>query len=253
MTKMTLTQVSTWFANARRRLKKENKMTWSPRNRCGEKKEGGEDEDTVSESDAEHSGSEEEKLCDEKEENITIFKETLDKDERKENMPSNTMDISEQPKTTTESSPNRTANPVVQFQALRAVQCVTSGDPEDSPVKSLRKWVDGCFHNTPVSLVKTSPSPCETPPSTPTQNLSTEASVIIQVRNSTPSQTETEKKEIESEPPHRTRPSKEEPITLERKEETARGFNTVSKSITVETSNYREIDAALALTTLSAR
>jgi len=25
--------VSTWFANARRRLKKENKMTWSPRNR----------------------------------------------------------------------------------------------------------------------------------------------------------------------------------------------------------------------------
>ena len=26
-------QVSTWFANARRRLKKENKMTWSPRTR----------------------------------------------------------------------------------------------------------------------------------------------------------------------------------------------------------------------------
>ena len=36
ITKMTLTQVSTWFANARRRLKKENKMTWSPRNRCEE-------------------------------------------------------------------------------------------------------------------------------------------------------------------------------------------------------------------------
>ncbi|XP_038066938.1 homeobox protein caupolican-like isoform X2 [Patiria miniata] len=31
ITKMTLTQVSTWFANARRRLKKDNKMTWSPR------------------------------------------------------------------------------------------------------------------------------------------------------------------------------------------------------------------------------
>uniref|UniRef100_A0A183AWW8 Homeobox domain-containing protein n=1 Tax=Echinostoma caproni TaxID=27848 RepID=A0A183AWW8_9TREM len=28
ITKMTLTQVSTWFANARRRLKKENKMSW---------------------------------------------------------------------------------------------------------------------------------------------------------------------------------------------------------------------------------
>jgi len=33
ITKMTLTQVSTWFANARRRLKKDNKMTWEPRNR----------------------------------------------------------------------------------------------------------------------------------------------------------------------------------------------------------------------------
>ncbi|XP_003741752.2 iroquois-class homeodomain protein IRX-2 [Galendromus occidentalis] len=33
ITRMTLTQVSTWFANARRRLKKENKMTWSPRTR----------------------------------------------------------------------------------------------------------------------------------------------------------------------------------------------------------------------------
>lgn len=257
MTKMTLTQVSTWFANARRRLKKENKMTWSPRNRCGEKKEGGEDEDTVSDSDAEHSGSEEEKLCDDKEENITNIKETREKDEKEENTPSNTMDVAEQPKKThnlsTESSPNRTANPVVQFQALRAVQCVTTGDPEDSPVKSLRKWVDGCFHNTPVSLVNTSPSTCETPPSTPPQKSSTEASVIIQVRSSTPSQSDTEKKEIESQSPHRSSSSKEEPITLERKEETARAFNTVSKSITVETSNYREIDAALALTTLSAR
>ncbi|NXO27010.1 IRX2 protein, partial [Cisticola juncidis] len=33
ITKMPLTQVSTWFANARRRLKKENKMTWAPRNK----------------------------------------------------------------------------------------------------------------------------------------------------------------------------------------------------------------------------
>lgn len=36
ITKMTLTQVSTWFANARRRLKKENKMTWEPRNKAGD-------------------------------------------------------------------------------------------------------------------------------------------------------------------------------------------------------------------------
>ncbi|XP_068996103.1 LOW QUALITY PROTEIN: Iroquois homeobox protein 5a-like [Embiotoca jacksoni] len=43
ITKMTLTQVSTWFANARRRLKKENKMTWTPRNRS----EDEEDEDAI--------------------------------------------------------------------------------------------------------------------------------------------------------------------------------------------------------------
>ncbi|KAG9281046.1 iroquois-class homeodomain protein irx-3 [Astyanax mexicanus] len=36
ITKMTLTQVSTWFANARRRLKKENKMTWAPKTRTDE-------------------------------------------------------------------------------------------------------------------------------------------------------------------------------------------------------------------------
>lgn len=36
ITKMTLTQVSTWFANARRRLKKENKVTWGSRSKDGE-------------------------------------------------------------------------------------------------------------------------------------------------------------------------------------------------------------------------
>ncbi|XP_013786231.1 iroquois-class homeodomain protein irx-3-like [Limulus polyphemus] len=48
ITKMTLTQVSTWFANARRRLKKENKMTWSPRNRCEDEDGDGDGEDDVS-------------------------------------------------------------------------------------------------------------------------------------------------------------------------------------------------------------
>ena len=45
MTKMTLTQVSTWFANARRRLKKENKMTWSPRNRTNDDEDEEEEEE----------------------------------------------------------------------------------------------------------------------------------------------------------------------------------------------------------------
>uniref|UniRef100_W5KZK1 Iroquois homeobox 2a n=1 Tax=Astyanax mexicanus TaxID=7994 RepID=W5KZK1_ASTMX len=39
ITKMTLTQVSTWFANARRRLKKENKVTWAPRSKSDDEDE----------------------------------------------------------------------------------------------------------------------------------------------------------------------------------------------------------------------
>lgn len=46
ITKMTLTQVSTWFANARRRLKKENKMTWEPKNKTDD-----DDDAIVSDSD----------------------------------------------------------------------------------------------------------------------------------------------------------------------------------------------------------
>uniref|UniRef100_A0A8B9GC35 Iroquois homeobox 3 n=1 Tax=Amazona collaria TaxID=241587 RepID=A0A8B9GC35_9PSIT len=70
ITKMTLTQVSTWFANARRRLKKENKMTWAPRSRTDEEgnsygsdHEGEEDnnkdelEDELQEADLLHSDS----------------------------------------------------------------------------------------------------------------------------------------------------------------------------------------------------
>jgi len=45
VTRMTLTQVSTWFANARRRLKKENKMQWSPRNRTGDDDDDDDDEE----------------------------------------------------------------------------------------------------------------------------------------------------------------------------------------------------------------
>ncbi|XP_054626867.1 iroquois-class homeodomain protein IRX-3a [Dunckerocampus dactyliophorus] len=77
ITKMTLTQVSTWFANARRRLKKENKMTWAPRNRTDE-------EGNVYPSD--HEGEEGDKREDEEEidlenidtENIESSKDDLD-------------------------------------------------------------------------------------------------------------------------------------------------------------------------------
>lgn len=57
ITKMTLTQVSTWFANARRRLKKENKMTWEPKNRTDD-----DDEAMVSDEEKEKDELENEKI-----------------------------------------------------------------------------------------------------------------------------------------------------------------------------------------------
>ncbi|XP_013883399.1 iroquois homeobox 7 [Austrofundulus limnaeus] len=46
ITKMSLTQVSTWFANARRRLKKENRLSWASRPKSDEEdEEGDSDED----------------------------------------------------------------------------------------------------------------------------------------------------------------------------------------------------------------
>ncbi|XP_048872217.1 iroquois homeobox 7 [Brienomyrus brachyistius] len=44
VTKMSLTQVSTWFANARRRLKKENRVSWASKGKSDEEEEGEESE-----------------------------------------------------------------------------------------------------------------------------------------------------------------------------------------------------------------
>ncbi|XP_077383121.1 iroquois-class homeodomain protein IRX-1a [Festucalex cinctus] len=69
ITKMTLTQVSTWFANARRRLKKENKVTWGSRS----KEDDGEDAHLFG------SGDEAEKNDDDDEEEIDLESIDIDK------------------------------------------------------------------------------------------------------------------------------------------------------------------------------
>ncbi|KAG8442575.1 hypothetical protein GDO86_011386 [Hymenochirus boettgeri] len=61
ITKMTLTQVSTWFANARRRLKKENKMTWPPRNKCSDEKRPYDEDDEEDDEDSQKAGIKNEK------------------------------------------------------------------------------------------------------------------------------------------------------------------------------------------------
>lgn len=47
VSKMSLTQVSTWFANARRRLKKENRVSWVSKGKSDEEEEGDSEEEDV--------------------------------------------------------------------------------------------------------------------------------------------------------------------------------------------------------------
>jgi hypothetical protein len=54
VTKMTLTQVSTWFANARRRLKKENKLHRTTTNSKSEEEEDDDDDDDEDENENEN-------------------------------------------------------------------------------------------------------------------------------------------------------------------------------------------------------
>jgi hypothetical protein len=46
--------VSTWFANARRRLKKENKMTWEPKNKLDDEDVDVSDDDEKDKDDDRH-------------------------------------------------------------------------------------------------------------------------------------------------------------------------------------------------------
>ncbi|XP_029362843.1 iroquois homeobox 7 [Echeneis naucrates] len=56
ITKMSLTQVSTWFANARRRLKKENRVSWASKGKSDEEDEEQEGEESDDDDDHHHHG-----------------------------------------------------------------------------------------------------------------------------------------------------------------------------------------------------
>ncbi|XP_027001027.1 iroquois homeobox 7 [Tachysurus fulvidraco] len=60
VTKMSLTQVSTWFANARRRLKKENRVSWASKAKSDEDEEP---DDSEVEEDDEEDGSSQKDRC----------------------------------------------------------------------------------------------------------------------------------------------------------------------------------------------
>lgn len=62
ITKMSLTQVSTWFANARRRLKKENRVSWASKSKSDD-----EDEEQEGESEEDESSPQKSRLVKEEE------------------------------------------------------------------------------------------------------------------------------------------------------------------------------------------
>nr|XP_013808213.1 PREDICTED: iroquois-class homeodomain protein IRX-4 [Apteryx mantelli mantelli] len=148
ITKMTLTQVSTWFANARRRLKKENKMTWPPRNKCSDEKRPYEEEE-------EEEGSQEDALKSEKPELLGARPRAC---EAKMCFQPGQQLLEAKPRiwslAHTATSLNQAEYPSCMLKRQGAATAVAVSAPlgvidrhQDSPVTSLRNWVDGVFHD----------------------------------------------------------------------------------------------------------
>jgi len=118
ITKMTLTQVSTWFANARRRLKKENKVTWG---RSAEDRDG-RIFDSDNDDDADKNDDEEE-----------IDLETIDIDKSEEPREDQNQETSDnQPERETVEAPRILSSP-----ALKMDSPLSSSTKEQSVVKSV--------------------------------------------------------------------------------------------------------------------
>ncbi|CBY34929.1 unnamed protein product [Oikopleura dioica] len=136
ITKMTLTQVSTWFANARRRLKKENKMTWVPKNRATD----GEDDES--------NGLGEENEKDGEKDDAVAFPTDHDR-EKVEFSGESYEPVSSASGTIPGPDPSTT--PVGLAHQHPPVSAATN--PYASPVSGLQSWVNNQFaHSTPTSV-----------------------------------------------------------------------------------------------------
>ena len=113
---------------------------------------------------------------------VVCFTDREEREERKENIETNEgrrKDIP-LPQNATE-KPEIKVKPIWSAPSIQAVPHSVQSNVEDSPVKSLRKWVDGCFHNSAVPAPVSSSSPLsvtDTPPATPPHRTSTECPVI---------------------------------------------------------------------------
>jgi len=168
VTKMTLTQVSTWFANARRRLKKENKMTWLPKKKSGEKKDNKDSGDSCNSDSDEGEDMDVDVSIDDAE---TCVKSKFDTDLnlllRKDTLVETEMKDVSQP---------IVAPPKEEIQrpsVIRAVEPPTFNqikarfEDNSSPVHSLQNWVNGCFKEPFTDLPEARQL---TPPTTPIEN-----------------------------------------------------------------------------------
>ncbi|XP_002166749.1 iroquois-class homeodomain protein IRX-2 [Hydra vulgaris] len=156
MTKMTLTQVSTWFANARRRLKKENKMTWSPRKKSNSKNSLKEGSSCSSEPIPE------EMDIDIKEQIFSAQDCNINTNE--ENSGKNCI---ETPFSVAQDTKIQRPSVICVLESPTFDQIKNRFSRDPSPVDHLQKWVDGCSQEKPDDLVCIKDL---TPPLTPIDN-----------------------------------------------------------------------------------
>ncbi|XP_042319971.1 iroquois-class homeodomain protein IRX-1 [Sceloporus undulatus] len=170
ITKMTLTQVSTWFANARRRLKKENKVTWGARSK--------EDENIF--------GSDNEGDAEKNEDDEEIDLESIDIDKIDENDGEQSNEEEEEKvellrQRSEEDHLEKKILPLSSPEGLKPKEVLSLGkEASDNPTRLLspsrQNNLQGPLHNKPKiwSLAETATSPDgalskPTPPSPPAQ------------------------------------------------------------------------------------
>lgn len=162
VTKMTLTQVSTWFANARRRLKKENKMTWLPKKKTGDKKDKNSNS-CLSDSNGDDIGNDDDMDID-----ITNEDSLSDYHDK----PSAAAEGPALSQEKLKSSGDTIQRPSV----IRAIESPTFDEirdrfkEADSPVHNLQNWINGCFQHKPCNDDLNDFPKALTPPATPIEN-----------------------------------------------------------------------------------
>ena len=162
VTKMTLTQVSTWFANARRRLKKENKMTWLPKKKTGDKKDKNSNS-CLSDSNGDDIGNDDDMDIDiTNEDSLSDYHDKPSAAAEGPALSQENLKIS--------------GDTIQRPSVIRAIESPTFDEirdrfkEADSPVHNLQNWVNGCFQHKPCNDDLNDFPKALTPPATPIEN-----------------------------------------------------------------------------------